>query len=66
VLPPEGGVPKVEFSFQASGTILGVAETDIGTYCSVVRPDGTVFADGHGILTGEGGESTTWIGSWRR
>jgi hypothetical protein len=64
VLPPEGGAaPKVEVSFQATGTILGVAETDIGTYLSVVRPDGTLFGEGHGILTGQEGESATWIGN---
>jgi len=62
VLPPEGGAPKVEVSFQATGTILGVAETSIATYWSVVRPDGTLFGEGHGVVTGAGGESATWIG----
>ena len=53
----------MEVSFQASGTILGVEETDIGTYWSGVRPDGTLFGEGHGVLTGQGGESATWIGN---
>jgi len=29
----------------------------------VHRPDGTLFGEGHGVLTGQGGESATWIGS---
>ena len=63
VLPPEGGASKVEVSFQSSGTLLGIAETSIATYWSMVRPDGTLFGEGHGIVTGEGGESATWIGN---
>src|SRR5260370_23909187 len=63
VLPPEGGAPKVEVSFQANGTLLGVGETSIATYRSVARPDGTLFGEGHGIVTGAGGETATWVGN---
>jgi hypothetical protein len=62
VLPPEGGAPKVEVSFQSSGTILGIAVTSLSTYLSVARPDGTLFGEGHGIVTGAGGETATWVG----
>ena len=39
---PEGG-PKMETSFQASSTLLDAKATNRGTYCSVVRPNGTLF-----------------------
>jgi hypothetical protein len=62
VLPNPGGGPKMETSFQATGTMLGVNETDIGTYWSVVRPDGTLYGEGQGVLMGKGGEMATWVG----
>jgi hypothetical protein len=62
VLPPQGGAPSVEVSFQASGKLHGVAATNIGTYSSVVRPDGTLFGEGSGVVTGGGGELATWVG----
>ena len=62
VLPSEGGPPKVETSFQQMGKILGVDETDIGTYESVMRPDGTLFGAGQGVIMGKGGETATWNG----
>jgi hypothetical protein len=42
VLPAKGQGPAVEASFQTSGTLLGVATTDIGTYQSFIRPDGNI------------------------
>src|SRR5712692_9483316 len=62
VLPNPGGGPKMETSFQATGTILGIKETDRGTYSSVVRPDGTLYGEGQGVLMGKGGEMATWVG----
>ena len=62
VLANPGGGPKMETTFEASGKMLGVNHTDIGTYWSVMRPDGTVYGEGNGIAMGEGGESMTWIG----
>jgi hypothetical protein len=47
----------------ARSRCIGVATTDIGTYWSVFRPDGSLFGEGHGIITGQGGESATWIGN---
>jgi len=41
VLPNLGGAPRMESSFQASGSICGVEIKDTGTYRTVVRPDGT-------------------------
>jgi hypothetical protein len=62
VLPNLGGGPKMEISFQATGTLLGANETDTGTYWSVVRPDGTLYGEGQGVVMGKGGEMATWTG----
>jgi hypothetical protein len=62
VLANPGGGPKMETSFQASGKLLGVSETSRATYTSAVRPDGTLYGEGQGIVMGEGGEMATWIG----
>ena len=40
VLSSDGSGPKVEVSFEASGTVLGTEATDLGTYSSVVQPNG--------------------------
>lgn len=62
VLANPGGGPKMETSFQASGKLLSVSETSRATYTSAVRPDGTLYGEGQGIVMGEGGEMATWIG----
>jgi hypothetical protein len=62
VLPDEGAGPKVEASFQSSGTMLGIHVNDMGTYVSVARPDGTLFGEGQGIIMTEEGEVVTWRG----
>jgi hypothetical protein len=62
VLPNPGGGPKMETSFQATGTLLGVGETDTGTYWAVVRPDGTLYGEGQGVVMGKEGDMATWIG----
>jgi hypothetical protein len=61
VLPNPGGGPKMETSFQASGTLLGVPYKATGTYSSIVRPDGTVYGEGQGIVMGNDGELATWV-----
>lgn len=62
VLPSEGNSPKVESSFQESGTILGVDVTDIGSYWSVVRADGTLYGEGQGVIMTDDGEMAAWTG----
>jgi len=62
VLPNPGGGPKMETSFEASGKLFGVEETEIGTYSAVVRPDGSLFGEGQGLIMGKGGEVATWVG----
>ncbi len=54
--------PKVETSFEAQGTILGVQHKTIGTYWSVIQPSGTLYGEGNGVaMTKEG--VLTWKGS---
>jgi hypothetical protein len=62
VLGNTGGGPKMETSFEGSGKLLGVKETEVATYWAVMRPDGTLYGEGQGIITGAGGEMATWVG----
>ena len=62
VLANLGGSPKMETSFQVSTTLLGVSATETATYWSVMRPDGTLYGEGQGIMMGKDGEVATWIG----
>lgn len=62
VLSNPGGGPKMETTFQATGRLLGVDESETGTYWSMVRPDGTLYGEGQGIVMGRDGELATWIG----
>jgi hypothetical protein len=52
-----------EVSFEDAGKMLGVAVTGIGTYTSVVRPDGSIFGHGQGMETTDEGEAVTWTGT---
>lgn len=62
VLPSPGGGPKMETSFQSSGSLLGVADTETGTYVAVVRPDGSLFGEGQGITMSRDGDVLSWVG----
>jgi hypothetical protein len=53
VLPTDGPNPKVETSFEISGALLGVDATMLGTYWSVVRPDGRI---GFSVRPGKAGQ----------
>ena len=59
----EGQNPKVEVSFQASGEILGIPATDLGTYIAVTRADGLLYGEGQGIVTTQEGETAVWKGN---
>ncbi len=62
VLPDEGAGPKVETSFQLSGTLLGIPVSDTGTWVSVTRLDGIFFGQGQGVVMTDEGETETWRG----
>lgn len=62
VLPSEGTGPKVEVSFQASGKILGIETTEMGTYWSMPKPGGFLHGEGQGVVMTRDGEMATWVG----
>jgi|SRR5215831_11774612 len=53
----------VEVSFEDSGQLLGVATNGLGTYTSVVRPDGSLHGDGQGVFMTADGDSVSWTGT---
>jgi hypothetical protein len=55
--------PTAEVSFEDTGTILGVAANGMGTYTSVVHPDGSIHGDGQGLIMTPDGDSITWTGT---
>ncbi len=62
VLPNPGGSPKMETSAQTDLTLLGVKATNTVTYWSLVRPDGTLYGEGQGIVMSKEGDLATWVG----
>jgi len=61
VLSVDGGF-KVEVAFESVGKVLGIDTNEIGTYCSVSRPDGTLYGEGQGVVLGNDGSTATWKG----
>jgi len=55
--------PTAEVSFEDAGQILGVKTTGMGTYTSVIRPDGAIFGQGQGLITTEDGDAIVWTGT---
>ena len=62
ILPADGARPKVETSFEVSGTLLGTETTMMGTYWSTVRSDGLLYGECpmQGILLTQDGAVGTW------
>jgi hypothetical protein len=58
---PEGGM-KMETSFEGSGKLLGVECGEHATYHSMMRPDGTLFGEGQGLVMGKSGARARWTG----
>jgi hypothetical protein len=52
-----------EVSFEDSGQMLGVPTTGMGSYTSVVQPDGSIFGHGQGLNMTADGEGVTWTGT---
>jgi hypothetical protein len=55
--------PTAEVSFEDAGHLFGVHTTGMGTYTSVIRPDGSILGQGHGLIMTDEGESVTWTGT---
>ena len=63
VLDVEGGVPKIETSFSATGNYRGVETTATVTYWASPRPGGAIYGEGKGVLMSKDGqEMATWTG----
>jgi hypothetical protein len=63
VVADEHGLPPVvETTFRASGTLLGIAVNDMGTYAGRLRADGTLRGTGQGVLMSPDGSHATWEG----
>ena len=62
VLPNLGGDPKIETSFQATGSVLDTNVSDTGTYWTVLRTDGTQYGEDQGVMIIRDGEMATWTG----
>jgi len=62
VISVEGGT-KVEISVQSTGKRLGVETRSNVTYLAGIRPDGSVYGEGQGLVVGKGGEQATWKGA---
>ena len=60
VLPNLGGDPKLESSFQATGSVLGINIKDTGTYSIIFRPDGTRYGEDQGIMITKDVKTATW------
>jgi hypothetical protein len=55
--------PTAEVSFEDSGTMFGVAVTGMGTYTSVIHPDGSIHGHGQGMEQTSDGEGIIWTGT---
>jgi hypothetical protein len=55
--------PTVEVTFEDSGQMFGVSTTGMGTYTSVISPDGSISGQGEGINMTPDGEGITWKGT---
>jgi len=55
--------PTAEVSFEDAGLIFGIPTSGMGTYTSVVRPDGSILGHGQGITMTQDGEGITWTGT---
>jgi hypothetical protein len=55
--------PTAEVSFEDAGQMLGVPTTGMGSYTSVIRPDGSIFGQGQGLTMTDNGEALTWTGT---
>jgi hypothetical protein len=62
VVSVAGGGLKMESSFRATGSLLGGNVKETGTYWTVVRPDGTLYGEGQGVMILKDGKMATWTG----
>jgi hypothetical protein len=63
ILPSEGRGPKYEVSMEDNGKLLGIDAGELVTYSAVLRPDGTLYGEGQGILTTVEGATVAVVGN---
>ncbi len=54
------GNAKVEVNLQTTGKLLGVDFRATVTYWATVRPDGSLYGEAQGLITGKGDERATF------
>ena len=59
-LPVEGSLPKFETTTEGSGTLAGVDVTNMATYSSEMRADGTLYGEcpNQGVIMAQDGAAT--------
>ena len=63
VLDVEGGGPNIETAFSAIGNYRSVETTATVTYSGSLRPGGSIYGEGQGVLMSKDGqEMATWTG----
>ena len=55
--------PTAEVSFEDTGQMFGIPTTGMGTYTSIIHPDGAIIGQGQGINMTQDGEGITWTGT---
>ena len=59
----DGSGVRVEVSFQTSGKLLGHDITELGTYTSMMKPGGSFFGEGQGVVITKDGDTILWRGA---
>ena len=62
VLSTDVSGAKLEIDLRTTGTIRGMAETCLWTYWQLMRPDGSIYGQGRGVMTTQDGDVLQLIG----
>ena len=62
VLSNDASGTKLEVCLQTTGQIRGVAESCLWTYWQLIRPDGSIYGKGDGVMTTQDGDVLQLIG----
>ena len=62
VLSTDASGTQLEVCLQTTGTIRGVPETCFWTYTQLIRPDGSIYGGGQGVMTTQDGDVIQLIG----
>jgi hypothetical protein len=60
VIQTDGEMPRVEVSFETEGKLLGQDARTLGTYYTIIRPDGSMYGEGQGVTILPNGNSASW------